>query len=73
MDYWFDICHLTKGGHIELLSGMQKELGEFLSPSVRHMLQSCPPFKCMDLVTLYSTTRMLSNKQHVQSSLVKIT
>jgi len=30
MDYWFDVCHVAKGGHIEQLQGMPppKKKGE---------------------------------------------
>ena len=35
MDYHIDVCHITKGGHIEHLWNMfkKKKLGEFLSLS----------------------------------------
>jgi len=41
MDYRFDVCRVTKGGHVEHLWGVQKkkkELGVFLFPSVGRVL-----------------------------------
>jgi hypothetical protein len=50
MGYWFDVCLVTKGGHIEHYGGVNKELGKFLFPSVGRTLQSFPPFKCTDFM-----------------------
>ena len=40
MDYRFDVCPDTKGGHIQHLRGMpkKKKLGQFLRPSEGGML-----------------------------------
>ena len=50
MDYRLDVRHVTKGGHIEHLWGMQKKTWKIPLPSVGCMLQSFPSFKCIDVM-----------------------
>ena len=49
MDYRLVVCCVTKGGRTEHLGSMQ-QIGEFLIPSVGRILQSFPPFKCIDFL-----------------------
>jgi hypothetical protein len=44
MDYLLDICQVATGEHIEHLQVLKN--GEFLFPSVGHILRFCLPFKC---------------------------
>jgi hypothetical protein len=55
IDYGFDVCRVTKGGHLEHLSEVKRKekkrkvkIWEFLFPSVGRLLPSFPPFKYTD-------------------------
>jgi hypothetical protein len=64
MDYRFDVCRVTKGGHIQHLWGIpQKKNWEFLFSSVRRTLQSFPPLKCNDFMKRVRELWKLSRKQ----------
>jgi hypothetical protein len=75
MDYRLDFCHVTKGGHIEHLWGMQK-LRKFLFPSVGRTLQSFPPFKCIYVmkcvrelwITLYYASHIKDDMGGIRST-----
>ena len=52
MDYRLDVCRATKCGHTyttyDAFGG--GEGGEFLFPSVGHLLQTFAPFRCTDFM-----------------------
>ena len=50
MDYQLQVCHVTKGRHIEYLRGMQRKLSEFLYLAVGRILHSFPLFKCTNFM-----------------------